>query len=259
MTAPAVAGLDPMQAAAYAAFTRTYGQADLGPICIVVPAFREVGSIGGVLAEVPTEIAGRRVTTLVVVDGEDDGTAAIATDHGAYVCVMPENRGQGAVLRFGYRLAADHAAEYLVSLDADGQYDPAEIPALVAPLLAGEADFVSGSRRLGATYSGDRFRRLGVRCYAALMRLVTGARITDPSFGLRAMRAEVPATVTLAQPQFQAAELLVGAALRGFRIAERPGIMRRRTAGQSRKGNDILYGWRFGRVLLSTWWRERRR
>src|SRR5207247_896930 len=67
---PSATGLDPMQAAAYAAFTQRYGAAALGPICIVIPAFREVGSIGGVLAEVPAEIAGERVATLVVVDGE---------------------------------------------------------------------------------------------------------------------------------------------------------------------------------------------
>jgi glycosyltransferase involved in cell wall biosynthesis len=211
-----------------------------------------------VLDGVPAAVDGSRVTTLVVVDGEDDGTSAVAVARGAFVCVMPVNQGQGAVLRFGYGLAADHGAHIVVSLDADGQYDPAEIPALVAPILAGDADFVSGSRRLGSTYTGDGFRRLGVIVYAALMRLVTGQRITDPSFGLRAMRAEVPADVPLHQPQFQAAELLVGAALRGFRIAERPGVMHRRSAGESRKGNDIIYGMRFGRVLLGTWWRERR-
>ena len=59
------------------------------------------------------------------------------------------------------------------------------------------------------------------------------------------------------QPQFQASELLIGAALRGFRIAEVPAVMRARAAGTSRKGPDLVYGARFGWVVVSTWWRER--
>jgi glycosyltransferase involved in cell wall biosynthesis len=253
------AAWSPVEAQAREEFAARYGDVELGPVCVIVPSYKEVESIGPVLDGVPEDVDGHAVTTLVVVDGEDDGTSAVAAARGAFVCVMPVNQGQGAVLRFGYRLATERGAQVLVSLDADGQYDPAEIPGLVAPVLAGEADFVSGSRRLGSTYGGDGFRRAGVVVYAALMRLVTGQRITDPSFGLRAMRAEVPADVPLHQPQFQAAELLVGAALRGFRVAERPGAMRRRTAGESRKGNDVVYGLRFGRVLFGTWWRERRR
>jgi glycosyltransferase involved in cell wall biosynthesis len=258
MTSTAEAGSDPVEVEARASFDERYAGASLGPICVIVPSYLEAGSIGPVLAEVPTTVAGLPVRTLVVVDGDDDGTGEIASGAGAFVCIMPENRGQGAVLRFGYRLATEHGARYLVSLDADGQYDPAEIPGLLTPIIDGEADFVSGSRRLGSTYVGDGFRRVGVVVYAALMRLLTGQRITDPSFGLRAMRSEVAAAVPLRQPQFQAAELLVGAACHGFRVLERPGRMRARSAGESRKGNDLVYGYRFGRVLATTWWRERR-
>ena len=131
--------------------------------------------------------------------------------------------------------AADAGATYVVTTDADGQYDPADIPALLAPIVADRADFVSGSRRLGHTYRGDGFRQLGVVFYAGVIRILTRQHITDPSFGLRAMRVEVPMSVTLNQPQFQASELLIGAALRGFRIAEVPAAMRARAAGTSRK------------------------
>jgi len=107
-------------------------------------------------------------------------------------------------------------------------------------------------------YRGDTFRYLGVIFYAGLLRLLTGQRITDPSFGLRAMRVEVATSVDLRQAQFQASELLVSAAMRGFRLAEVPATMHQRAAGHSRKGNDLVYGTRFGWVVLSTWWRERR-
>ena len=168
------------------------------------------------------------------------------------------NRGQGAALRLAYAVAAGHGAEYLVSLDADGQYDPADIPKVLAPVVDDEADLVTGSRRLGSSYGGDRFRQLGVLVYATTIRVLTGTGITDPSFGLRAMRAEVPLSLRLDEPQFQASELLVGAIMHGYRVAERPATMRRRAAGDSRKGPSLAYGYRFGRVLLRTWWRGRR-
>jgi hypothetical protein len=92
--------------------------------------------------------------------------------------------------------------------------------------------------------------------YAALISVLTGCHVTDPSFGLRAMRAEVPAAVSLRQPQYQAAELLVGAIMKGFRTAERPATMRPRTGGRSHKGSNLVYGWHFGTVIVSTWYRE---
>jgi glycosyltransferase involved in cell wall biosynthesis len=249
---------DLVEATARADFVERYGRPDLGPLCIVIAAYREAQTVGAVIAELPREVDGLRVSCLVVDDGSADGTAESARAVGAYVCVLPANRGQGTALRLGYQIATEHGARYLVTTDADGQYDPAEIPALVRPIIAGEADFVSGSRALGATYRGDRFRRLGVTVYAMVIRLLTGAPITDPSFGQRAMRVEVPESVTLRQPQFQASELLIGAAMGGFRVSERPGTIRARKAGASRKGPDLVYGARFGWVVVTTWWRERR-
>ena len=238
-------------------FADRYGNPNLGPVCVVIAAYREAQTIGLVLDEIPTTAHGLPIATLVVDDGSDDATANVAETHGAYACRPDVNRGQGAALRLGYRLAARHGAEYVVTTDADGQYDSNEIAALLAPILDGRADFVSGSRRLGSTYQGVSFRNLGVIVYARLVSLLTRHRITDPSFGLRAMRVEVPASLVLRQAQFQASELLIGAATRGFRLAEVPATMRPRAAGHSRKGNDLGYGARFGWVVVSTWWRER--
>jgi glycosyltransferase involved in cell wall biosynthesis len=241
------------------AFAVRYGHRSFGPLFVIVAAYREAGSIGAVLAAVPDEVGGSAVSTIVVDDGSDDGTADIAEASGAYVCRSFANRGQGAALRLGYQVAVAHGAAYVATIDADGQYDPRELEALLDPILDERADFVSGSRTLGRTYQHDWIRRLGVVIYAALIRVLTGAPVSDPSFGLRVMRSEVVDTVTLRQPQFQAAELLIATAMRGFRITERPGIMRERTAGASRKGPNLVYGYRFGSVVVSTWWRERRR
>jgi glycosyltransferase involved in cell wall biosynthesis len=249
---------DPVDLAAVAEFRRAYGSPELGSVAVIVPSYGERESIGNVLRGIPGDVEGRKVTVLVVIDGPDDGTSAIARALGAYVCVAGTQRGQGAALRLGYRLAVAHGAAFLVSLDADGQYDPAEMARLLAPLFADEADFVSGSRRLGRDETTDRVRSLGVDVLAKLLSALTGARVTDPAFGLRAMTAKVASAVTLQQPQYQASELLLGAALRGFRIAERSATIRQRTAAISRKGGNLVYGFRFVGVILGTWWRDRR-
>jgi hypothetical protein len=72
------------------------------------------------------------------------------------------------------------------------------------------------------------------------------------------MRAEVTGAVTLDQPQYQSAELLIGVLAAGFRVAEVPARMRLRGAGRSKKGNNLVYGWRYARVVFGTWWREGR-
>ena len=238
-------------------FAREYGAAKFGPVAVIVPSFREAATIRSVLREIPRAISGREVSVLVIVDGDDDGASGIARDEDAYVCRTRLKRGQGAALRLGYRIALAHGSEFLVSLDADGQYVPAEMEGLLLPILRGEADFVSGSRRLGIDGTIDRVRKAGVVVFALLIRVLTRHGVTDPAFGLRAMTAEVARAVTLREPQYQAAELLVGAIMRGFRVAERPATLRRRGFAESRKAGPLAYGLQFARVTFLTWWRER--
>jgi hypothetical protein len=142
-------------------------------------------------------------------------------------------------------------------MDADGQYLPSEIPLVLGPVLRGEADFSSGSRRLGKDGTPDPVRSLGVDFFAKVISLLTGRRITDPTFGLRAMTADVVRAVTLRQPQYQASELLISTAMQGFRVAERPATINKRRSGKSRKGGNLIYALSFTRVVLGTWWRER--
>jgi hypothetical protein len=227
------------------------------PVVVVIPAFNEEEAIGAVLDAMPREACGLPVATLVVDDGSADGTAAVARDSGMYVATLDQNSGQGTALRLGYRIAREHGAEYIVTLDADGQWDPADVARLLEPILRDEADFVLGSRVLGRTLNDDSVRQAGVRVFAFVVRLLTGVRVTDTSSGVRVFRAEVAERVRQEEPQYQASELLVGAICNGYRIAELPVVMHKRTAGQSKKGHNFLYGVRYGRALLRTWWRDR--
>jgi glycosyltransferase involved in cell wall biosynthesis len=242
-------------------FADEYGEPDLPPVVVVIAAYNEAKGIGAVLDGMPKMTEGPEpldIATIVVVDGAADDTAKIARAHGAYVCDMVTNRGQGAALRLGYHLARTGGARYIVTTDADGQYDIGQLDTLLAPLLADEADFVTGSRRLGVDDSHDSVRRTGVRVFALIVSVLTRNRVTDTSFGFRAMRAEITGNVTLDQPQYQSSELLIGVISRGYRVVELPMTMRIRNQGKSKKGNNVLYGMRYARVVFSTWARERR-
>lgn len=243
----------------------------LPPVVLVLAAYNEEGSVGPVVEELPRSICGLDAEVIVVADGCADATAKEADAAGAVVADVPVNRGQGAALRLGYRIAREGGAQYIVTTDADGQYNPAEIPALLAPVVAGEADFVTGSRRLGSEETKDPIRRAGVRFFGTLVSMLTGQRIGDTTFGLRAMRAEVTGAVRLSQPQYQASELLIGVITHGYKVLEVPATIHKRRVGESKKGqnplyhlhlpgvNNLFYGFRFMRVVLGTWSRERRR
>lgn len=247
---------DDVDSGAVKAFHEQYGELRLAPVTVVIAAYNEADGIGAVLKEMPTECCGMRVEVLVVVDGGSDDTAAIAAAHGAYVCVAPRNRGQGAALRLGYHLAADLGAEYIVTTDGDGQYENSEMAELIQPLLDDTADFVTGSRRLGHEEADSRMRWIGVRVFAVLASVLTLRRITDTSFGFRGMRAGLACSIPLAEPQYQSSELLLGVTARRSRLLERPMTMRLRNAGKSKKGRTLVYGANYARVMTGTWWRE---
>ncbi|HLH46802.1 MAG TPA: glycosyltransferase family 2 protein [Acidimicrobiales bacterium] len=241
---------------AIAAFHERYGSEALAPLVIVIAALNEEGSLGQLLEEIPDTIAGLRTSVLVVDDGSTDRTSEVAEQGGALVCALSRNCGHGVALRAGYRLAKESGGRYIATLDADGQWDPADLPAMVQLLEDGRADFVIGSRQLGRTENTDAVRNLGVRFFSLLISALTATRVTDTSSGLRAMRVEVTDTVRQTQPQYQTSELLIGAIFQGFRVAEVPTVMRVRTAGESRKGRNGFYALRYATVIYRTFRRE---
>jgi glycosyltransferase involved in cell wall biosynthesis len=244
---------------AAAAFLSVHPPGLGAPLAIVIPAYNEEPTVAGVVGEIPRSAAGLRTEVIVVVDGARDATASRAAGAGALVCDVPVNRGQGAALRLGYWLARARGARVIATIDADGQYEPEEIARVVQPILDDRADFVSGSRRLGAELTTDKVRHLGVLLFGALISALVRHRITDPACGIRAMRSEVTAAIKLEQPQYQASELMISAALHGFRLAEVPTTMRDRGAHATgtKKGGNFGYGVRFARAALRTWMRDR--
>jgi Glycosyl transferase family 2 len=253
-----VAYPDEVDAAAAEDFHERYTAQELSaPLIVVIAAYNEENGIGDVLDALPKECLDLQLRPLVVVDGATDATAQVAMAHGALTCVAPANRGQGAALRLGYQLAYAAGAKYVVTTDADGQYDAAGLPQLLTPLIEGTADFVTGSRILGSSQTGDHVRQVGCRVFAAIVSILMRTKVTDTSFGFRAMRADVPVSLTLAQPQYQSSELLIGILAHGYKVVEVPMTINARGAGETKKGNNLVYGARYARVVFSTWARER--
>ena len=229
------------------------------PIAVVIPAYNEEPTVASVIREIPRTLAGLPTEVIVVVDGSSDATAAEAASAGALVCDIPVNRGQGVVFKLGYWLARARGAQVIATIDADGQYEPLELERVVEPIVSGRADFVNGSRRLGTELTTDPVRHAGVIFFGGLVSVLLRQRITDPACGIRGMSAKVSESVTLQQSQYQSSELLIGTAMRGFRVIEVATTMRDRPDGATgtKKGPNLLYGMRFARAVLGTWRRER--
>jgi hypothetical protein len=226
-----------------------------GAIALVIPAYNEAEHIGRVLAALPPEVSGLPVRPIVVDDGSTDDTAELARSAGAAAVHLPLNRGQGAALRTGYRLALATGARLVVTMDADGQHQPSELPRLIEPILDGEADVVNGSRVLGAADPAHAARKLGIKLFAWLLSALTARRITDPACGYRAVRTEALRGLEFRQDQFHNSEFIVEASKRKLTMVEVPITVASRISGASKKPPHFRYGLGFANALVRAWLR----
>lgn len=226
-----------------------------GKVAVVIPAFNEADNIGYVLEQIPAEVCGLETAVLVVDDGSRDGTEEVAAAHGATVARHVVNRGGGAALRTGYRLMVDSEAAIVVTLDADGQHLPAEMPALVQPVLEGEADVAHGSRVLGHAEQNHFARELGIVFFNRLVSFITRTHVTDCSNGYRAVRTSVLPQLVLKQEQFHTSEFMIEAIKRGVPAVEVPVTVEKRLHGSSKKPAVLRYGMGFANAIVRTWLR----
>lgn len=188
------------------------------PVAAVVAAFNEAAKLGEVL----DGLRGAVDFLVVVDDGSRDDTHAVAVAHGAHALRHPINLGQGAALATGIHHALAEGAAAIVTFDADGQHDPADIPALLAALGAG-ADVALGSRFLGTTEGLPPRRRLVLRAAVLFTRATTGLALTDAHNGLRALSRRAAATIRIRQNRMaHASEILEEIARHRLRFAEVP-------------------------------------
>ncbi len=199
----------------------------------IVPAFNEAACVGRVIEEIRTADPGMEI--LVVDDGSTDGTAAVARAHGAQIVRLPFNLGIGGAVQTGYRFALEHGFDLAVQVDGDGQHDAEELAALVAPVLAGEADLAVGSRFAGAgDYRPPFARGLGIRLFARAISLIVGQRVTDTTSGFRAANRRAISLFADDYPHdYPEVEATVMVVRERLRLVEVPVRMRERAAGRS--------------------------
>lgn len=187
-------------------------------VTVILPAFNEEVSIGSMV------LLSRYYADNVVVvdDGSSDRTAEIARKAGAEIIVHEVNKGKGAALKTGFA-AADHlGADIIVTMDSDGQHNPAEIPKLIEPIIRGEADIVNGSRYLnGLGKNTPSYRRVGQTILDGVTNLNSGLQITDSQSGFRAFSASTKDIFRFkAQGMAIESEMLADAGKSGLRVTE---------------------------------------
>ena len=216
---------------------------------VVIPALNEERSLPSVLADIPRP----PVRRIVVADnGSTDGTARVAREGGAEV-VEASRRGYGSACLAGLdHLRRTGPPDVVVFVDADWSDHPEELPGLIAPILAGEADLVIGSRILGRREPGALLpqARAGNLVACAMIRLLYGHRFTDLG-PFRAIRWEALERLKMGDPNFGwTAEMQVKALRHGLRCTEVPVSYRRRVgvskitgtvSGTVRAGYKILW------------------
>lgn len=199
----------------------------------IVPALNEEETVGRVIDEIRAFDPGFDI--VVVDDGSVDRTAGVAADRGAFVLRLPFNLGIGGAMQTGYRFAFEHGYDIAVQIDGDGQHDPQQLPAILAPVLAGEADLCVGSRFTGNSEFRSSFtRRLGIKIFAAVVSAVVRQKVTDTTSGFRAVNRRGIALFAADYPHdYPEVEATVMSVKHKLRLREVPVAMRERGGGTS--------------------------
>ena len=187
-------------------------------ICILIPAYNAQETLGFVLKKIEPF----KIDTVVVDDGSSDETKRVALKNGAQLLEHPLNLGKGAALRRGFQYILQRDYQMVITLDADGQHDPSEIPSLLKIFQSVKPDILIASRAAEfgkMTFLRRFWNRLGVKAVARLCH----SDITDSQSGFRLIRTEVLKGVDLFTSRFETElELLINACKRGFSVLSVP-------------------------------------
>lgn len=227
-------------------------------LVVQIPALNEERTIAEVIRAIPRDIPGVTATVVLVVDdGSTDRTGELARAAGAEVVRHPERQGVGAAFRTGIARAMELGADAVVTIDADGQFDPADIPAVLRPILDGEADFVTASRFLDPALAPrmPRAKRWGNDFMARWISRLVKQPFRDVSCGFRAYGRNAFLRLVLLGNFTYTHETFLSLAFARVRIREVPLRIRGvREHGTSRVAHNLFhYGRRTAAIILKTY------
>lgn len=215
-------------------------------IIAIIPALNEEKTIGRILVQT------RKYADEIILvdDASTDDTAQIAHKAGAIVLSHGENQGYDKSLNDGFISAARRGATIVVTLDADGQHDPGEIPSIIAPIKNGEADIVVGKR--------PRYSRISEYFFSLIGKIIFG--ISDPISGFKAYHIRVYRQIGYFDKISSiGTELIFNAWKAGYRIAQRNITLKKRE-GMSRLGTRIEANWKIFKaackILIKLMWKN---
>lgn len=197
------------------------------PIIIIsIPAYNEEKDIGSTIHGIKEvmKVTSHNYKIMVLDDGSKDNTIRIAEEHGAIVVSHRRNRGLAETFRTEMKECLNRKADIIIHTDADGQYDPAQIPSLIQKVEEGY-DLVLGSRfrrNKGRIQHMPFTKRLGNILFSKVLSSLTQVRITDSTTGFRAFTAEIAREIDFINTFTYTQEQIIKAAKQGFKIAEIP-------------------------------------
>lgn len=200
---------------------------------IIIPAYNESGNIENTIKDI-TENA-KDFDYIIVNDCSTDDTLEICRkNHFSYIN-LPINLGIGGAVQAGYRYAFYHGYDTAVQFDGDGQHDAAYLSKLLEVLEKDEADMAIGSRFIeNEGFQSSAIRRVGIKFFTKLIKLLTRKKITDPTSGMRMVNRKLMEEFTFSYPKdYPEPESAVTVLKKGYRIKEVPVKMRSRAEGES--------------------------
>ncbi len=216
-------------------------------LVVIIPALNEEKTVASVIGNIPASLDGiTNIKVVVVDDGSSDATAQLSAKNNAIVIRHAYSMGVGAAFQTGLKKALELGADYIVNIDADGQFNAQDIPKLLNPLLTSEADFVTASRFAKKEYMPDMpaLKIWGNKWMVRIINTITSKNFTDVSCGFRAYSREAALRLTLFGRFTYTQESFIDLAFKGISMVEVPLKVRgEREFGTSRVASNL---WKYG-------------
>ncbi len=187
-------------------------------ICLLLPAYNESQTIGHIISQARIYIE----SIIVIDDGSSDNTAQIAREQNVVVLQHEVNRGKGMALRTGFEYALAQGYEIIITMDSDGQHEPADIPRFLKQLQYHHSDIVIGARVLDRKKM-PLHRKLNNKLISKIGSWFCGQKVIDFQSGFRLIKSEVLRSITLETSRYETeSEMLIKAGRMGFQIEALP-------------------------------------